>query len=65
MIFMAFESEVGCRLSPWSPKRALSAAEIWMNSFETTLTWSGMALYLQELLSLLCLLKEKNPKSEH
>lgn len=38
MIFMAFESEVGCRLSPWSPKRALSAAEIWMNSFETTLT---------------------------
>lgn len=39
---MASESEVGCRLSPWSPKRALSAAGIWMNSFGATLTWSGV-----------------------
>lgn len=59
MLFMASEIEVGYRLSPWCPKTALSAAGMWMNSFGRSLTWSGMALYLQELL---CLFKEK---SEH
>lgn len=58
---MASESEFGWRLCPQSPQRALSAAGIWMNSFGPTLTWSGMALYLQEFLSLLCLFKEKTP----